>query len=172
VLVRLLPVVLMIGMVTPGRGRARGRAPETDRNGREPTPERQGRRAVDRGRGQPQALVDRSPCGRHLLSVERGVVLIDDRVVREGVSFVLGRPAWHSDGLTAGVAWLERAAGATRLVVLPDVADRSSLMTWAVPGALSLERLHWTGGSSVTVGPTAFHPLAIASWETNLAAGE
>jgi hypothetical protein len=90
-------------------------------------------------------------------------VFIDGRRVHPALGSVevLSEPAWRSDG--NALAWLERAAGETRLVVLPEIAGEP--LAWPLPRALGRERLHWAGPTRIVVGPAELAPLAIATWD-------
>jgi hypothetical protein len=75
---------------------------------------------------------------------------------------VLQAPTWRPDG--DALAWLERRAGETRLVVLPEVARPSETIVWPLPSVLAQDRVHWAGENKVVVGPEALQPRAVASW--------
>ncbi|HEX9101705.1 MAG TPA: hypothetical protein VF997_05855, partial [Polyangia bacterium] len=62
------------------------------------------------------------------------------------------------------VAWLERVAGETRLVVLPALSSGAEPLAWPLPRALGKERVHWAGDRRVVVGPQPLEPRAVASW--------
>jgi hypothetical protein len=62
------------------------------------------------------------------------------------------------------VAWLERGAGETRLVVVPEVSTFATPLAWPLPRALGAQQLHWAAPNRVVVGPAALEPRAVASW--------
>jgi hypothetical protein len=161
---RMISLVLALGMAVPTRARARSRAegqpqppPHT------PPPSRQPRRAATRT-GLLSVPPSRSPCGRHLVEVDGGAVYVDGRRVHpsSGNVVVLATPIWRGDG--DAVAWLERASGETRLVVLPALSSFAEPMAWPLPRALGREQVHWAGARRVVVGPAALEPRAVASW--------
>jgi hypothetical protein len=158
---RMVSLVLALGMVAPEKARARMR-PDGDEPPHQPPPERQGRRRLHRT-GLLQYPARRSPCGRHLVEIDGGAVFIDGRRVHPALGSVevLSEPAWRSDG--NALAWLERGAGETRLVVLPEIAGEP--LAWPLPRALGRERLHWAGPTKIVVGPAELAPLAVASWD-------
>jgi hypothetical protein len=160
---RFLSLALAIGLVAPSKASARLR----DNNGTpppDPAPEKRGRRAADRRTGILQFAPQRSPCGRHLVEVDGGAVFVDGRRVHPsaGSVQVLGAPTWRQDG--AALAWLERRAGETRLVVVPEVSQPSEALVWPLPRALAHDRPHWAGKNKVVVGPEPLQPRAVASW--------
>jgi hypothetical protein len=159
---RLVSLVLALGMIAPDKARARPR-PDGTPPPPEPPPERQPRRRAAHRTGLLQYPPRRSPCGRHLVEIDGGAVFVDGRRVHPALGSVevLSEPAWRNDG--NAVAWLERASGETRLVVLPEIAGEP--MAWPLPRALGRERLHWVGDSRIVVGPEELSPLAIASWD-------
>ena len=159
---RMLSLVLALGMAVPTKARARSRSdgappPHT------PPPAKQPRRAAART-GLLQVPPSRSPCGRHLVEVDNGAVYVDGRRVHpaSGNVVVLATPSWREDG--DAVAWLERVAGETRLVVLPALSTWAEPLAWPLPRALGGERLHWAGDRRVVVGPQPLEPRAVASW--------
>lgn len=159
---RLLWVALATGMiVVPSRAKARVRtatSPEPER-----PQARQGRRLVPNRTAQTMAQ-STSPCGRHQVRVERGLVFVDGRAVRprDGAVYVVAAPTWRSDG--GAVAWVERGAGETRLVVLPDLRPGTDALTWELPTWPSGDRVSWAGHKKVVVGPQMLQPRAVASW--------
>jgi hypothetical protein len=159
---RMLSLVLALGMAVPTKARARATAPVTP-PGREPPPLKQSRRQAART-GLLMVPPSRSPCGRHLIELDGGSVFVDGQRVHPSAGAVelLGAPAWRQDG--DAVAWVERASGETRLVVLPDVAARAEPLAWPLPRALRGERVHWAGLRRVVVGPAPLEPRAVASW--------
>jgi hypothetical protein len=159
---RLVSLVLALGMVAPNKARARARS-DGSPPPPEPPPERQPRRRVAHRTGLLQYPPRRSPCGRHLVEIDGGAVFVDGRRIHPALGSVevLSDPAWRSDG--NAVAWLERASGETRLVVLPDISGEP--LAWPLPRALGRERLHWAGTTRIVVGPEELAPLAIASWD-------
>jgi hypothetical protein len=160
---RLVSLVLALGMVAPQKARARARADGS--NPRDPQPELKQRRRVQRRTGLLQYPPRRSPCGRHLVEIDGGAVFVDGRRVHPALGSVevLSEPAWRGDG--GALAWLERAAGETRLVVLPEVSSQTQPLAWPLPRALGSGRIFWTGPTRIVVGPEELQPLAIASWE-------
>jgi hypothetical protein len=157
---RLVSLVLALGMVAPQKARARARLDGIEP---EPPPEKQPRRRLHHRTGLLQYPARRSPCGHHLVEIDGGAVFVDGRRVHPALGSVevLSEPAWRSDG--NALAWLERAAGETRLVVLPEIAGEP--LAWPLPRALGRERLHWAGPTRIVVGPEELQPLAIASWD-------
>ena len=104
-------------LLSPSKARAQGKA--TARAASGGPPQRQGRRQITR---RPQALAPMvSPCGRHVVEVAGGKVLIDGRRVRSADDdvFVIAPPTWRGDG--SALAWIERSRGEARLVVVPDL---------------------------------------------------
>jgi len=159
---RLISLVLALGLVAPDRARARNREHGAHPRGGRP-PLKQGRRSPSRRRAQALAPLP-SPNGRHVVEVLEGAVIVDGKRVHpaDGAVELLAAPLWRGDG--GALAWLERANGETRLVVLPDLVDGASPIAWVVPGALARERLHWVGARRVVVGPEPLSPRAVASW--------
>ncbi len=160
---RLLSLALALGLVTPSKASARAR-PDGEDPARTPPPEKQSRRRNDRRTGLLQFAAQRSPCGRHVVEVDNGAVFVDGRRVHPtmGVVQVLQAPLWRPDG--DALAWLERRAGETRLVVLPSVGKPSDTIVWPLPQALAQDRVHWAGDNKIVVGPEALQPRAVASW--------
>ena len=160
---RLVSLVLALGMVTPpDKARARSRTDGDDPPDR--PPERRPRRHAPRT-GLLQFPPRRSPCGRHLVEIDGGAVFLDGRRVHPsfGTVEVLSEPIWRGDG--EALAWLERGAGETRLVVVPEVSRFADPISWPLPRALARERVHWAGATRVVVGPEILQPHAVASWE-------
>jgi hypothetical protein len=159
---RMLSLVLALGMAVPQKARARSRSdgppPPPD-----PPPSKQSRRRPGRT-GLLALPPSRSPCGRHLVEVDGGAIWLDGRRVHPllGSVQVLVTPAWRDDG--DAVAWIERAAGETRLVVLPSLSAGAEPLAWPLPRALGSERIHWAGDRRVVVGPAPLEPRAVASW--------
>jgi len=160
---RMLSLVLALGMAVPTKARARSRSdaplpPHT------PPPAKQPRRNAAARTGLLQVPPSRSPCGRHLVEVDGGAVYVDGRRVHPstGNVVVLATPSWRADG--DAVAWLERVAGETRLVVLPTLSTYAEPLAWPLPRALGKERVHWAGERRVVVGPQPLEPRAVASW--------
>src|SRR5260370_5194602 len=117
---RMLSLVLALGMAVPNKARARSRS-----DGAPPPPEPPGTKQSRRRPGRTGLLAlppSRSPCGRQLVEVDGGAVWLDGRRVHPalGAVQVLVSPSWRDDG--DAVAWIERAAGETRLVVLPALS--------------------------------------------------
>jgi hypothetical protein len=155
---RLAPLVLAIGLITPQKSFARGRTVRPDPT-RRPGQAQARRRAR---REAPRAIA--SPSGRHVLEIADGVVALNGLPVRAttGAVHVVGDPVWRADG--GAVAWIERSLGETRLVVLPAVAVGSPPLAWVLPWAATDDRVHWAGAQRVVVGPVVVEPRAVASW--------
>jgi hypothetical protein len=147
-------------LLTPSKARAQGKA--TARGGGDRPPQRQGRRQSVR---RPQALPPLvSPCGRHVVEVARGAVLIDGRRVRgsDGGVFVMAPPTWRQDG--SALAWIERSRGEARLVVVPDLDAGPDPLPWTLPAVSTDDRVFWAGPRRVVVGPAMLAPRAVATW--------
>jgi hypothetical protein len=159
---RMLSLVLALGMAVPTKARARSTTPVTP-PAREPPPIKQSRRQGTRT-GLLLVPPSRSPCGRHLIELDGGSVFVDGKRVhpQSGAVELLGAPAWRQDGVA--VAWVERASGETRLMVLPDVTAEMEPLAWPLPRALRGEQVHWAGPRRVVVGPAPLQPRAVASW--------
>ena len=159
---RMISLVLALGMAVPTKARARSRASEP-LPPHAPPPSKQTRRSAART-GILSVPPSRSPCGRHLVEVDGGAVYVDGRRVHPsaGNVTVLATPTWRDDG--DAVAWLERASGETRLVVLPALSSHAEPLAWPLPRALGGERVHWAGDRRVVVGPQPLEPRAVASW--------
>src|SRR5262245_52039917 len=70
------------------------------------------------------AARSRSPGGRHVVDLARGAIVVDGRQVRAAQSAqLLVAPTWRADG--DALAWMERAGGETRLVVLTQLSRRA-----------------------------------------------
>jgi hypothetical protein len=148
-------------LLSPSKARAQTKAAARAGGGDGP-PQRQGRRQSAR---RPQALPPVvSPCGRHVVEVARGAVLIDGRRVRssEGDVFVIAPPTWRQDG--SALAWIERSRGEARLVVVPDLDGAPDPLPWTLPGVSTDDRVFWAGARRVVVGPAVLAPRAIATW--------
>ena len=103
------------------------------------------------------------------------------KTVAEGCEalFVDGREVWREDGpvqVTSaprwsksghGVAFLVRADGTTRLiVVLISGATAGNTLTWSVPPrALPARSVSWLGSDRVAVGGTELEPKLVVGWE-------
>ncbi len=161
---RLLPLVLALGIVAPGKARARPRSDGAPTPSREP-PWKQGRRSMMRLRAPTSFKALRSPCGRHVVEIDAGTVIVDGRRVHPGSGTVelLAPPLWRPDG--GALAWLERNAGETRLVVLPELSAGVEPLAWVLPSRLARDPLHWAGEQRVVVGPELLSPRAVASWD-------
>ncbi|HEY4394580.1 MAG TPA: hypothetical protein VGP64_10975 [Polyangia bacterium] len=147
-------------LLTPSKARAQSKTAARAAGGG--PPQRQGRRQVVR---QPQSLPPvASPCGRHVVEVARGAVLIDGRRVRsaDGDVFVIAPPTWRSDG--SALAWIERSRGEARLVVVPDLDGAPDPLPWTLPAVSTSDRVFWAGARRVVVGPAVLAPRAIATW--------
>src|SRR6476659_3701531 len=136
---RMISLVLALGMAIPtkAKARSRGDAPPPPHH---PPSTKQPRRAATRT-GLLSVPPSRSPCGRHLVEVDGGAVYVDGRRVHpsSGNVTVLATPLWRDDG--DAVAWLERVAGETRLVVLPTLSSYTEPLAWPLPRALGSERI-------------------------------
>ena len=118
-------------LLSPSKARAQGRA--TARAASGGPPQRQGRRQITR---RPQALAPTiSPCGRHVVEVAGGAVLIDGRRVRSSDDnvFLVAPPTWRGDG--SALAWIERSRGESRLVVVPDLDAAPEPLPWTLARA-------------------------------------
>ena len=150
-------------LLAPSRVRAHhGKAMRTDDSAGAGPPQRQGRR---QGTRRPQALPPvTSPCGRHVVEVAGGAVLIDGRRVHAAQDnvFVTAAPTWRQDG--SALAWIERSGGQARLVVVPDLETGRETLPWALPAASTDDRVFWAGPRRVVVGPALLAPRAIATW--------
>jgi hypothetical protein len=159
---RSLSLALALGLVAPGKALASA-VKDRKLDGLEPPSEKQGRRrSVERRTG----LVDsaaRSPCGRHLVEIESGSVFVDGRRVQAGGAQILAAPIWRADG--NAIAWMERRAGETRLVVVPEVCRPLEIIIWPLPRVLSADRPHWAASNKIVVGPEPLSPRAVATWE-------
>jgi hypothetical protein len=147
-------------LLSPSKARAQTKT--TARAGAGGPPQRQGRRQIAR---QPQSMPPlASPCGRHVVEVARGAVLIDGRRVRspDGDVFVVAPPTWRRDG--SALAWIERSRGEARLVVVPDLDGAPDPLPWTLPAVSSADRVFWAGDRRVVVGPAVLAPRAIATW--------
>jgi hypothetical protein len=158
---RMLSLVLALGMVAPGKAKARARADGT-LPPHEPTPEKQPRRHARTGLLQMPPI--KSPSGHHLVEVDGGAVYLDGQRVHPdvGMVHVLSSPVFRSDG--DALAWVERGGGGTRLVVLPQLSSAAPAMAWPLPRALGQDRIHWAADNRVVVGPDLLQPRAVASW--------
>lgn len=159
---RLISLVLALGLAAPHKARARSRHDAT-LPPHAPPPTKQPRRRAART-GILSLPPSRSPRGHHLVEVDAGAVYLDGRRVHPalGSVVVLATPAWRDDG--EAVAWLERASGETRLVVLPALSADAEPLAWPLPRALGAEQVHWAGPHRVVVGPAPLEPRAVASW--------
>jgi hypothetical protein len=147
-------------MLVPSRARARGQTGASAPRDR--PSQRQGRRRAARP---PQTLAKVvSPCGRHVVEVVGGAVLIDGRRVRpsEDSVFVVAPPTWRRDG--SALAWIERSRGESRLVVVPDLDAGRDTLPWTLPVVSTDDRVFWAGPQRVVVGPAELAPRAIATW--------
>ncbi|HEY6477079.1 MAG TPA: hypothetical protein VI456_10890 [Polyangia bacterium] len=147
-------------LLSPSKARAQTKA--TARAASGGPPQRQGRRQIAR---QPQSLPPMtSPCGRHVVEVARGAVLIDGRRVRSATDdvFVIAPPTWRRDG--SALAWIERSRGEARLVVVPDLDGAPDPLPWTLPAVSTNDRVFWAGDRRVVVGPAVLAPRAIATW--------
>lgn len=159
----MLWLALATGMtLVPSKTKARPRALASLDHDR--PPHKQGRRQMDRARAPQRLDPVRSPCGRHVVEVEAGQVRVDGRRVHpsEGASYLISRPTWRSDG--AAVAWLERRDGATHLVVVPDLAEATGVLSWELPATAARDEIHWVAKNRVVLGPDLLSPRAVASW--------
>jgi hypothetical protein len=100
-------------------------------------------------------------CGAHALTLGADVVFDGKSIARTATAPVFpGRPAWRSD--CAGVAWIQRSAGVTSLIVLTasgaDVVARS----WSLPPIAMGDRVFWADAKTVTVGEDLLNPRVIA----------
>jgi hypothetical protein len=157
---RFLWLALATALIAPGK--ARGRTRTYVAASPDGPPQRQTRRPTTRV-AQTLAPVA-SPGGRHVLEVREGGVFVDGRRVHPAGAqvYLLGAPSFRSDG--GAVAWLERNAGETRLVVVPELGRRSDPLPWALPGLRADAQVFWAGANKVVVGPELLAPIAVASW--------
>ncbi|HEX3904617.1 MAG TPA: hypothetical protein VH853_17405 [Polyangia bacterium] len=147
-------------LLSPSKARAQAKG--TARAAAGGPPQRQGRRQVTR---RPQALAPVvSPCGRHVVEVTGGAVLIDGRRVHSADDnvFVVAPPTWRRDG--SALAWIERSRGEARLVVVPDLDGAPDPLPWTLPAVSTDDRVFWAGQRRVVVGPAVLSPRAIATW--------
>jgi hypothetical protein len=147
-------------LLSPSKARAQSKAGARAAAGG--PPQRQGRRQVTR---RPQALAPVvSPCGRHVVEVAGGAVLIDGRRVRspDDNVFVISPPTWRRDG--SALAWIERSRGEARLVVVPDLDAGPEPLPWTLPAVSTDDRVFWAGQRRVVVGPAVLSPRAVATW--------
>jgi hypothetical protein len=107
----------------------------------------------------------RARCGRHTWEVARGAVLVDGRRVNPagGAVTVLAPPTCRADG--TALAWIERRHGETRLVVLPEMDQRSEPLPWPLPFVVTNDHVFWASQTKVVVGPSMLAPRAVASFE-------
>jgi hypothetical protein len=107
----------------------------------------------------------RARCGRHTWEVSRGAVLVDGRRVNPagGAVTVLAPPTCRADG--TALAWIERRDGETRLVVLPEMDQRSEPLPWPLPFVVTNDHVFWASQTKVVVGPSMLAPRAVASFE-------
>jgi len=162
---RLLDLALAVGLLAPASEKAPARtmAAAGPPDGR--PPQRQSRRRVERRHADAHVAPVRSPQGDHVCEAQAGVVLVDGRRVHplQGTVEVVTPPAWRADG--EAVAWIERGAGETRLVVLPELTGPGAEpLSWTLPPVLGGERINWAGKRRVVVGPELLQPRAVASW--------
>ncbi|HVV52257.1 MAG TPA: hypothetical protein VHO06_21490 [Polyangia bacterium] len=147
-------------LLSPSKARAHGKV--TARAAGGGPPQRQGRRQLAR---RPQVLPPVvSPCGRHVVEVARGGVVIDGRRVRaaDDEVFVIAPPTWRQDG--SAIAWIERSRGQARLVVVPDLDAGPEPLPWTLPAVSTGDRVFWAGPRRVVVGPAVLAPRAVATW--------
>lgn len=157
---RFLWLVVATAMMAPGK--ARGKARSYASAGPPEPHQKQARRRSERTL---QTLpAKRSPCGRHIVEVRDGSVFVDGRRVHpsDGAVYLLAPPTFRRDG--GAVAWLERAAGETRLVVMPELGRRAEPLPWALPTVAGDDQIFWTGARRVVIGPAMLAPRAVASW--------
>lgn len=157
---RFLWVALATALMAPSKTRARPRTyiPASP----DGPPQRQTRRPAARV-AQNLAPVA-SPGGRHVIEVRGGGVFVDGRRIHpsDGSVYLLSAPTFRSDG--GAVAWLERADGQIRLVVVPELGRRAEPLPWMLPGLRGDAQIFWAGVNKVVVGPQLLAPFAVASW--------
>ena len=105
-----------------------------------------------------------SPCGRHVLAVAPGQVLVDGRPVWSAPqpARMVSAPVWRRDG--RAVAWVERDGRETRLVVVSWIGSSPGALPWPLPALASRDRVFWASSNRVVVGPHLLAPRAVASW--------
>lgn len=130
---------------------------------RDDSVQKQSRRRAERG---PQTLRPvASPDGRHVAEVIGGAVYVDRKRIRtaDGNVFVLAPPIWRRDG--RAVAWIERANGQARVVVIDGVGDRVAPLPLALPAVAADDRVFWAGPQRLHIGPALLAPRAVATWD-------
>jgi hypothetical protein len=96
-------------------------------------------------------------------------LLIDGREVwREaGPVQVTGAPRWSKSG--HGVAFLVRAAGVTRLLVILISGEAAgNILSWSVPPrALPARHISWLGSRKLALGETELEPKLVVGWDVD-----
>lgn len=84
---------------------------------------------------------------------------------RSGLSKLHGEPSWSQDG--HGIAIVDEAAGAPKLVVCVEFDDPQGDLTWPVPrDALAPGlKVFWATESKVVIGEDTLKPRFAAGWE-------
>jgi hypothetical protein len=84
---------------------------------------------------------------------------------RTGLSRLHGEPSWSSDG--HGVAIVDEANGAPKLVVCVEYDDPQGDLSWPVPrDALAPGlKVFWASDSKVIIGESSLKPKFAAGWE-------
>ncbi|HET6281737.1 MAG TPA: hypothetical protein VFH73_12245 [Polyangia bacterium] len=158
---RFLWLALATAMIAPGKARAKGSRSYASASP-DGTTQRQARRRAERSLQNLGPVT--SPCGRHVVEVRDGGVFVNGvRVFPAGAAvYLLEPPTFRGDG--GAVAWLERAGRETRLVVVPELGQRTEPLPWSLPTVSTGDHVFWAGANRVVIGPEVLAPRAVASW--------